>query len=243
MNASKSHNSILILTTLGVYLGLVLVGATPQVLAQAAMTRQFNVKDEAGRKDELEKKPDGNESPLNQSVYVYLEDLDSYLAEVRKIDEQLHSVYQRNPEFVIPAPCHQIGDSNRPFNVEVTGRTVLPILLDRYYIDKNWDWDVGCKPLKNSNSENLHFAAIQVSRTQKGVFTYHIAIKLASSGEASALFENLKRVFKLVDATDLSNRQKVLWKNTKLTTTDDQVLITTRLPRGSLDELLAKDAK
>jgi hypothetical protein len=35
-----------------VYLGLVLVGATPQVLANAAMTRQFDVK------DDLDKKPD-----------------------------------------------------------------------------------------------------------------------------------------------------------------------------------------
>ena len=39
------------------YLGLVLAGATPQVLAQAAMTRQFNVKDEVEVKDELDKKP------------------------------------------------------------------------------------------------------------------------------------------------------------------------------------------
>jgi len=40
-----------------VYLGLVLAGATPQVLAQAAMTRQFDVKDEVEVKDDLDKKP------------------------------------------------------------------------------------------------------------------------------------------------------------------------------------------
>ncbi len=39
------------------YLGLVLVGATPQVLAQAAMTRQFDVKDEIEHSDGLDKKP------------------------------------------------------------------------------------------------------------------------------------------------------------------------------------------
>ncbi|MBX7054005.1 MAG: hypothetical protein K1X36_03540 [Pyrinomonadaceae bacterium] len=58
MTKSKNHNSILVLATLGVYLGLVLVGATPQLLAQAAMTRQFDVKDEMEFKDDLDTKPD-----------------------------------------------------------------------------------------------------------------------------------------------------------------------------------------
>jgi hypothetical protein len=54
----KNQNSIIVLATLGVYLGLVLAGATPQVLAQAAMTRQFDVKDEIEVKDDLDNKPD-----------------------------------------------------------------------------------------------------------------------------------------------------------------------------------------
>ena len=58
MSSRKSQNSILFLATLGVYLGLVLAGATPQVLAQAAMTRQFDVKDEIEFKDDLDNKPD-----------------------------------------------------------------------------------------------------------------------------------------------------------------------------------------
>ena len=58
MTNRKNQNSILVLATLGVYLGLVLVGATPQILAQAAMTKQFNVKDEIEVKDDLDKKPD-----------------------------------------------------------------------------------------------------------------------------------------------------------------------------------------
>jgi hypothetical protein len=54
----KNQNSIIVLATLGVYLGLVLAGATPQVLAQAAMTRQFDIKDEIEFKDDLDNKPD-----------------------------------------------------------------------------------------------------------------------------------------------------------------------------------------
>lgn len=64
MNNRKNQNSILVLATLGVYLGLVLVGATPQVLAQAAMTRQFDVKDEIEVADQLDNDPD-NTSPAD----------------------------------------------------------------------------------------------------------------------------------------------------------------------------------
>jgi len=54
----KGQNSILFLTTLGVYLGLVLVGATPQVLANAATTRSFDIRDEIEFQDKLDKDPD-----------------------------------------------------------------------------------------------------------------------------------------------------------------------------------------
>ncbi|MEO7539318.1 MAG: hypothetical protein ABIV21_04785 [Pyrinomonadaceae bacterium] len=71
MNNRKSQNSIIVLATLGVYLGLVLAGAAPQVLAQAAMTRQFDVKDEIEVRDDLDNKPDRpfvNEIAVDQSA-------------------------------------------------------------------------------------------------------------------------------------------------------------------------------
>src|SRR4051812_6725774 len=58
MEKRKGQNSILFLTTLGVYLGLVLVGGTPQVLANAATTRHFDIKDEIEFQDKLDKDPD-----------------------------------------------------------------------------------------------------------------------------------------------------------------------------------------
>ena len=60
MNERKNQNSILVIATLGVYLGLMLAGATPHVLAQAAMTRQFDVQDEIEFKDDLDNKPDAS---------------------------------------------------------------------------------------------------------------------------------------------------------------------------------------
>jgi hypothetical protein len=59
VSTRKGQNSILFLTTLGVYLGLVLVGAAPQAVAHpSATTRNFELTDEIEFKDDLDKKPD-----------------------------------------------------------------------------------------------------------------------------------------------------------------------------------------
>ena len=55
MTNRKNYNSILFLT---VYLGLVLVGATPQVLAHAATNSFFDLRNEIEFKDDLDRKPD-----------------------------------------------------------------------------------------------------------------------------------------------------------------------------------------
>ena len=242
MSNRKSQNSILVLATLGVYLGLVLVGATPTVLAQAAMTRQFNVKDEIEVKDDLDKKPDKNDPSL-EGIQTYLRTLDSYLADVRATDGRLGSVYGQNPEFVLSTPCHAVGNANRPFGSIGTGVITLPILLDPQYRDQNWEWHFNCKPLQSSDVEKLIYTQVEVSGTEKGVFTYQVSIKLPTSFESNGLFQNLERAFRLIKAEDLSNRRQVLFENTKVVDSEDKVTIITRLPRAGLDALLAKDAK
>lgn len=59
MSNRKNYNSIVFLT---VYLGLVLVGASPQVLAQAALTSRLEIKNEIVVEDDLDKKPDEENS-------------------------------------------------------------------------------------------------------------------------------------------------------------------------------------
>ena len=75
MSNRKNYNSIVFLTTLSVYLGLVLVGgATPSVLAQAATTRDFNIKNEIVVEDDLDKKPDDDIIKLSGATGGYFDD-------------------------------------------------------------------------------------------------------------------------------------------------------------------------
>lgn len=65
MANKKNQNSILFLTTLGVYIGMLMVGSTPGVVAQqGAMTRNFEISDEIEERDDLDTQPDPSEDEL-----------------------------------------------------------------------------------------------------------------------------------------------------------------------------------
>ena len=62
MTTRNKNNSIIFLTTLSVYLGLVLVGGTPSVLTYAALTRNFDIQNEIEVKDDLDNKPEDDKN-------------------------------------------------------------------------------------------------------------------------------------------------------------------------------------
>jgi hypothetical protein len=83
---NRKNNSILFLTTLGVYLGLVLAGgAAPSVFAHGALTRNFELQDEIEAKDDLDKNPDGEAAALSLSIKTYIEDVESFLNALHKL--------------------------------------------------------------------------------------------------------------------------------------------------------------
>lgn len=64
----KAHNSLLLLTTLSVYLGLLVVGgAAPQVFAHSATTRVFEITEEIEFKDDLDLDPDKSASEVTDT--------------------------------------------------------------------------------------------------------------------------------------------------------------------------------
>lgn len=92
---NKNYNSIIFLTTLSVYLGLSLLGATPQVLAYAATTRHFDVLTEIELKDDLDNKPE-EESFNDTSVSrrkadsQFLQQYAEYVSDLLNINDPLN---------------------------------------------------------------------------------------------------------------------------------------------------------
>ena len=234
MNNRNKNNRIVFLTTLSVYLGLVLVGGTPQVLAQAATTRNFNVQDEIEVRDDLDKKPEDSEAEYSSAkdfpvLFIQL------LNEIRTEAES--GKYS--------APIQTEFDFQRTFSVSglrgnYRGGTDISD-LDFYRFVNN----AVNEKFKSKISEVSDF----IDRKSK---SWQIQIKVDNSDlsfkasftklNAASFVAFLNREFVSLGLSAENTLTRQVYENTKATSENNQVFIVTRLPRGSLDEFL-KNAK
>jgi hypothetical protein len=230
----NKHNSIVFLTTLSVYLGLVLVGGVaPIILAQAATTRNFNVQDEIEVKDDLDKKPKDSEAE-NSSAKDFPVLFIQLLNEIRTEAESGKYSAPIQAEFDFQTSHSRSGlrgnyrggtdisdsDFYRFVNNAVNEKFKSKISETSDLIDRKSSWQI---QIKVDNSD-LSF---------KAWFT-------KSNAASFAAFLNREFGSLVLSAENTLTRQ--VYENTKATSENNLVFIVTRLPRGSLDELL-KNAK
>ena len=250
MSTRKGQNSILFLTTSGVYLGLVLAGgASPQVFAHpAATTRNFDITDEIEFKDDLDKKPDDNLDDLVRSVRDYFSELGSFVSDLQK----LHQIDKFDPDYdtfktnqVLFQPCPETGGELAEETTSDIDKWLKPALTDAKYRTEGWTWLADCNAsdkFKEANRKEARSATLTLSFDKK-VLKYELSITRSGIERTESLFQGLTDAFNSIDKTDFDSRENVLWKNTQLRKSGNQVFIVTNLPRASLDDLLAKDAK
>lgn len=196
------------------YLGLVLAGATPQILAQAATAKQFSVKDEIEVEDNLDKKPEDspcsktNETSENQTV-----DLLNRYAVV------LHS-------FLTNGYKREIED----YEIKIR----LKHNLDEY--DVLSDSFFPTPP--NITTGSLVFSLDKDGASGKFGFK-----SKTGSFDISSFALELQRGLTVLPSRATNEFHKFILKNTQITHENNQVFIVSRLPRAGLDSLLASDAK
>ena len=233
MSNSKNYNSILFITTLSVYFGLVLVGATPSVLAQqAALTQKFEISNEREIEDDLDKNPD---DLLVSSII----DLVSELNEFSKkgiFDWDAKNDYQvENFRF-----CE--SDNLRSF---MGGGTFKQQVFRR--LDNNvetlarklfaWETKLG---LGDFHSHVLEFNLTSENKSLRLKFELKNENEKSPKVFADELQSNLNQI----TLKSSLRKKNVVAENTKITFENNQVFIVTNLPRAAIDELLAdKDAK
>jgi hypothetical protein len=213
MNSRKNYNSIVFLTTLSVYLGLVLVGgAVPSVLAQAATTRGFDIKNEIVIEDDLDKKPnDETCSELkSESAGAESQFIEQYAKTILAL-VRLSEIngYELKADF----------SDGFTENDEVLGK-LFPTLKK----------DVAINGFHYSLNRNKFFGKLNLkSKFEKDISPVNNSFNSSLSS--------------LRDESQ-NKPEKVILENTKITFENNQVFIVTRLPRGSIDSLLAqKDAQ
>lgn len=240
MNKPKNQNSILVLATLGVYLGLVLAGATPQVLAQAATAKQFSVKDEINVNDDLDTNPNG--SLPSDALENYLFNVERFLEELKQLRRPSLIRSLQKPFEVITIttlPCikgYRVGISS-------SGNTVKSKLIwpavSKLYNGHNDGYDLGdCV-----SSQKFDVGATvsrSLMRLDKTTFSIEVGVQKASSTAAHLLCDALSSELWNYDLSDETEIRRQVIASTSFRAENDQVFIVTRLPRAGLDSLLAK---
>lgn len=230
------------------YLGLLLAGATPGVLAQqAALTKQFNVNDEIERKDDLDKKPDDERSPVTASVQIYLEDVEYFIASLSRLRSKGKFDLAKDEFSVAKStalPCVAANKAGRytPAKFDVTNDALRPS-LELFSRGMEYGYSLGdC--LANNEFSGIEAVDSQFSYSlDSKAFDVNVAVKKQSPQTALELIKELEGTLRLYDTPASSKLRKAIIANTRFTSDNDQVSVVTRLPRGSLDTLLELDAK
>jgi hypothetical protein len=234
MSNRKNYNSIVFLTTLSVYLGLVLVGgATPQVLAQAAMTRDFDIKNEIEFKDNLDKKPD--EDLFAQTLLELVKNLDT-LSSNKIFDWEAKSTFtiedlgfcesDGTPSYLgSSSASRKISDKFDKASVEI-GR--------KLFTKKSKS---GLGDFYSEYPEGITF---KFSIENKN-FNLEIEINNRSTEIAKSFGDLIDAYLSQNDSSAKTLAQKIIVENTKSKVDDTKILLVTHLPRASIDELLARE--
>jgi hypothetical protein len=243
----KPNNPALILAMLGVYLGLALAGATPQVLAHAALTRAFDIKDEIGQRDELDKDPNDERSPVAVSLQVYLEDVEHFLQSIRNhrakgAFDPLKDSFEVAQATMLPCvDGNTVGSytalafRNGNKRLESTLEWFSKLLTDGYSLPD-------CLASSQFNGKEATNSKFVFKFTDKD-FEVEVAVKKKSAADASTLAADLASSLRVFAAHQPNVYRKAVVENTTFRSDNDQVFVITRLPRAALDPLLAVEAK
>ncbi len=223
MTSGKNYNSIVFLTTLSVYLGLVLVGGTPPVLAHAAMTRQFDIQNEIEVKDDLDKKPDDEDFP---TLFVqFLNDIKES-GKIGKIALPIQTNFRFEANFFY-------GEMDRGAGFGVDSSA------DKYLAAIVYSFEQKLEPKAYKLADYPRFLAKDIKFNLQATDA-NLSLKITfGKYQAEQFAEFLNKKFAVSAISVKKVLLKQVYENTKATSENNEVFIVIRLPRGSLDAFLA----
>ena len=235
MSERNKNNPIIFLTTLSVYLGLVLVGAPPQILTQIALTKNSDIQEEIQVKDDLDNKSDDGEiEDFSNDDFpgLFAELLKEIKEEIKsgKISLPIQADFYVEGNFKASEFSGGGGTSSTVSN-PVLNKLVQNVINQKF---KTKAFELADYDNEKSKNANIRLEADGTDLLLKVSFS-------KSNAEQFAKF--LNQEFSLSAVSDKNTLTKQIYENTTATSENNQVFIVTRLPRGSLDELLKQDGK
>lgn len=247
MSNRKNYNSIVFLTTLSVYLGLVLVGgAVPQVLAQAALTRDFDIKNEIEFKDDLDNKPDDKDViKLSGAAGGYFDDLENLieaLQELHKVEKFSldYDGFQVKSAGIVQCDLERVRYSVVNSNIDkINNKWLVQAITDASYHFEDYAFLGDCLP--NVELDNKRGVSYEIEiGGDKNSFSFSLSITKETPQKAKQLLDKFNQSYKIYELDEEEPIIKKIYENTSFKSENNQVFIVTHLPRASIDELFAR---
>lgn len=227
MSEKKKQNSLIFLTTLSVYLGLVLVGgANSPVLAQAALTRNFDIQEEIEYRDDLDKNPDDAacSKPKPQKDNLSNQFFEHYAKTILALLKQDFKL--------VPA-----ASLKQEFRIVDQG-----LNLDLSTVTTEFD-ELFNELSQKVNKKLADNGFIYTLNSDNFFSSYKLKPKIEGRDVSSFVDLYNSRLNSLLKQSKNESENLIL-KNTEIVFVNNQIFIITNLPRASIDSLLAeKDAK
>jgi hypothetical protein len=236
MSKKSGYNSIVFLTTLSVYLGLVLVGGTAPALAQAALTRDFDIKNEIEFKDDLDKKPD--EDLFVQTIANLVRELDTFSGK-GIFDWETKSTFSvEDLSFCQSDDTPSFGGGSTGIDTERQELTDAfinaGVTVGRRFSDRKAKAGLG--DFYSGYPEGVTFKFAIENKS----FTLETQINTKNGKSATAFAVILDAYLAQNASAKATNARKIVAENTSSKVDDTKILLVTHLPRASIDELLAR---
>lgn len=223
MSNRKNHNSLVFLTTLSVYLGLVLVG-TPPISAQAALTQKVEIQNEAEIKDDLDKKPDEE-----KALSVYAATLEELLILAQELSaKNAGKLRDNNYEF----GCFFNTTSSGKVSTCKGGSGIFTSAFIPLFETLH-------RVFPHSSVEDLQQVEFNLNLSDKE-FSLRTTLTQDLNDEAERYQNVSDAALSRIKVEYVNDPRIITYKNTSVTFENNQVFIVTHLPRASIDELLAK---
>ena len=236
MSNSKSYNSIVFLTTLSVYLGLVLVGGTPPVLAQSVEKGCFEWKDSNSQLNENDRKLYLASEFAGKPIQILLARLNELFTK-NKFDFEDDFNY-KYLKVDTDGEVSQITVLNSEGGISLQNELQQ---LVRYFT--GWKTGSQLKRFNEKNQKKSYFSEVTFQLSSE-----ELSVKVKTEqpkpeyAQKYALDNN--SYFQSAIIQEKNKVCDIIYQNTQSFAENNQVFIVTRLPRGSLDALLAqKDAQ
>lgn len=201
------------------------------VLTQAATTRNFDIQDEIEFKDDLDKKPDD----------LFVQSITEFIEQLNKFSQLGYFDWNLKSEYAIESFAFCESDN-------------LPSFEGSGSINRRVDSEIERTAIGTSKNLLAKIAELKIGGEHDRIIDYKFSFdKESLTIQTKVKFENEKKaeIFNNELIGYLSqpvlgikpSKEKIVAENTKVTLENNQVFIVTRLPRGSLDNLLKQDAK